>query len=268
MFNLNNLLTNRFLAWTNNVNIKTELVERGTVRVALPDQTWKTVHLEEELEKTKFISSNQNEALEAFHHFTLKYGFGTPNPQNRVGKPTKRFSSKNDEFLVGIRHNEFRQSHNCEDAKFAKYKNILINRCNKFWLFNSYICQAYGIEFEDLKQYAMCWLVNFCGMYEDQTDEKAQDNYKLLQNYLKQRFAELQKILHKKNRSISVSKPDYEEVYLNDSNDMARLLNDFKDLSPHEALVRIETVLQTEELDRETKQLAKEWLETLKTQSV
>ena len=252
-----NLLSNRFLAWSQSSNIPVIHLNDARVKIRDPQNRWWSLDLAKAINKYEFTSSNRNDALRQFHRITQTFGYGCPIPENRVGKPSKRASYKSEEFLVAIRHNEFRQAHNCSPAKFTLYKDIVRQRAKKFWYFNAKICQTYGLDYEDLVQYANCWLVNFCGLYERPDASKGDDNRRLLQNYLKQRFAELYATLQKKCKSISVEKESYLATQNDPVSDTDALESALGEMAPDEAREKLESLLNSGGLDKETAELAR-----------
>lgn len=160
-----------------------------------------------------FTGRQEQRALAAFHKVTAATGWGTPRPLDRgagvpineeTGNPRKLFY-QNEEFLVAIRHNEFRRSPNPPVARWRQYQNAMNWVVWRFYYKNIDLCQRQKMDFEDVMQYARCFMVNFCSRYERATTTNAAYKLKaanegLFMEYLRQRLSGLHQIMVKKDR--------------------------------------------------------------------
>jgi hypothetical protein len=168
---------------------------------------------------------NMNRALDAFYSVTDRAGYDRRQPLNRGDGPElneqgnpRKLHYRDEDFLVSIRHTEFRRAPNPEEGKWEQYR-VTMEKCS--WAFlksNSTLCARHGLEIGDLLQYARCYVVNFCARYETPTP-KFFDNERKCYSYLRQRFnSDLRSTLLKKERSMM---PDAETVRLGLFNSLA-----------------------------------------------
>jgi hypothetical protein len=157
-------------------------------------------------------------ALAAFYAITDAAGYDRTKPLDRGAEPVanekgnpRKLHYKDEEFLVAIRHTEFRRSPNPSDDRWKKYKPTMEKTSNAFMRQNFDLCVRHGLEFDDVMQYARCYVVNFCARYEIPEEETTFfDNERKCFSYLRQRFSnDLRAILQKKERS---TMPDSETV--------------------------------------------------------
>lgn len=122
--------------------------------------------------------------------------------------PSTRPSYKDNEFLVAVRHNEFRDSPPPTPEQIQNYKSVALSKANRFWYYQQNLCKQLGYDFEDVYQYSLCWLTSFCAKFE-RKDLPVDDNRKLFHAYLAQRFEWLGIVLKRKNRSVT-PRPEYQ----------------------------------------------------------
>jgi hypothetical protein len=153
----------------------------------------------------------------AFYRVTDAAGYERRNPVqrggaielNEKGNPRK-LHYKDEEFLVSIRHPQFRRSPNPSADRWVKYGTIIDKASSAFFRSNFELCARQGLAVDDIKTYARCFTVNFCARHEIPEEETTHDdNERLLTASLKQKFANWRDVLLKKERS---TLPDAETV--------------------------------------------------------
>lgn len=156
-------------------------------------------------------------ALAAFHQITDAAGYDRAQPLDRGAGPElneqgnpKKLHYSDEDFLVAMRHNEFRRSPNPPADRWQQYRPTIDKTVWAFLRNNFELAARHTLGYDDLASYARCWVVNFCARYEIQ-NPKNNDNEKLLYVYLEQRLRELRSILQKKERSMM---PDVETLSL------------------------------------------------------
>lgn len=147
-------------------------------------------------------------AFGAYHVITSAAGFGTPIPVDRGEQPNQNLCYKDEDFLVCVRHTALRRSPNAPNNKFDKYDKVMHKACWTYYNLNNDQCRRLGKSVEDLRTYAMVLLNIFCAQIEDE-DKDNQHNEQTLYVWLRQRFAEIFKILSNKERSMM---PDADTV--------------------------------------------------------
>lgn len=165
-----------------------------------------------------FTGKKVEAALAAFHAITRAAEYGAPSPLDRGAAPElneqgnpRKLHYKEEDFLVTIRHNEFRRSPNPPEDRWAQYRQTMEKTAWSFLKINRELCERHAIDIDELLQYARCYVVNFCARYETPTP-KFYDNERKCYNYLRQRFnSDLRAVLQKKERSMT---PDAEVVRL------------------------------------------------------
>jgi hypothetical protein len=161
-------------------------------------------------------------ALAAFHKVTRAAGYGKPQPFDRGAAPMmnaegnpRKLHYKDEEFLVSIRHNEFRRAPNPGPDRWEKYKATMNKVAQAFMRTNFELCARNGMTLDDVMTYARCYVVNFCARHEiPETETTFCDNERKCHSYLQQRLylgpsSSLRAILLKKERSML---PDAETV--------------------------------------------------------
>lgn len=151
-------------------------------------------------------NKNFNVAMDAFGDITEMAGYGRPAPVNR-GKVSagKLHFSENFE-LVAMRHREFHKVPNPSPQKYLEYKSTIEKAVRVFMFNKRYFLAKFGIEQEDLLQYARVWAANFFGLYEA-VGSTEQNRHGRLYNHLTQRFYEFLRLLHRKSRSCTPPTP-------------------------------------------------------------
>lgn len=140
-------------------------------------------------------------AQDAFAKITEVAGYGKPQCLVNRGASVKHKLHFSDNFeLVTMRHNELRRVPNQPAEKYAEYKDVIEKATWHFVLKNPYYLSHHGMEFQDCLQYALVWSTNFFGLYEVPNASKKQRAGRLY-NHLRQRFAEMAKMIEKKGRS-------------------------------------------------------------------
>jgi len=147
-------------------------------------------------------------AFAAYHVITSAAGYGNPVPVDRGVQPEQKLCYTDDDFLVCVRHTAFRRSPNAPAEKYAKYDKVMHKACWNFYNLNNSPCRRWGKSVEDLRTYAMVLLNIFCAQIEDE-EKDDQHNEQTLYVWLRQRFAEIFKILSAKERS---TMPDADTV--------------------------------------------------------
>ncbi len=161
-------------------------------------------------------------ALAAFHKVTDAAGYerrtpvnrGTAGEMNEKGNPRK-LHYKDEDFLVTIRHTQFRRSPNPSDDRWKKYQDAIKGTSASFLRSNFELCARNGLTLDDIMTYARCFVVNFCARYEIPEEQTTfHDNERKCYEYLKQELylapsSSLRAILTKKERSML---PDVETV--------------------------------------------------------
>ena len=157
-------------------------------------------------------------ALAAFHQVTDAAGYDRAQPfdrgvdpeLNEKGNPRK-LHYRDEDFLVAIRHNEFRRAPNPPEDRWKQYRPTIEKTSWAFLRNNFELCARNGFDIGDLLTYARAWTVNFCGRYEA-AEARYFDNERKLHVHLQQRFLyDLRPILEKKERNVL---PDAETVSL------------------------------------------------------
>jgi hypothetical protein len=165
-----------------------------------------------------FTGKKLSAALAAFHTVTDEAGYDRSNPIDRGAEPRlnekgnpRKLHYKDEEFLVAIRHTEFRRSPNPSEDRWKKYRSPMEKTAAAFLRHNFELCARHGLTNDDLLQYARCYVVNFCARYEiPESETTFFDNERKCHVYLRQRFnSDLRTILLKKERSTI---PDAETV--------------------------------------------------------
>lgn len=153
------------------------------------------------------VLNNRNLAkgVEAFKAVVEKLGYRYENPVDRGTKPQKR--AQDDFELTALRHTEFRRVPNPSTAALERYKKTIQSTCWAFLNKNTVLCHDHMLEIGDLVSYAQVWVCNYLGLYE--IDDKAEDNVKLLTNYLQQRFSQFRSLLKRKSKNVLVTANDY-----------------------------------------------------------
>lgn len=159
-------------------------------------------------------------ALAAFWEITDAAGYDRVDPIARGAEPKanekgnpRKLHYRDEDFLVSIRHTEFRRSPNPPADRWAMYKTTMEKCAWAFLRANHDLCRREGINFDDVMQYCRCLVVNFCARYE--TPEPIHhDNERKCYRFLQQRLyldrgSSLRAILLKKERS---TMPDAETV--------------------------------------------------------
>jgi hypothetical protein len=190
----------------------------GTIEVQVCMRSDETMPGEGIQVLAKDITSKRlSTALDAFWRITDAAGYDRRDPLNRGAEPPanekgnpRKLHYKDEDFLVAIRHTEFRRSPNPTNDKWVKYRSNMEKVACGFHRMYYEVCRRHGLGIDDLMQYARCFVVNFCARYEC-TNEVWFDNERKCYRYLQQRFKELLTILLKKERSTI---PDGETVSL------------------------------------------------------
>jgi hypothetical protein len=168
------------------------------------------------------LSKSPKTYLKAFWLVTVAAGYESPLPLDRgAGLPSvdgkqKRLHYSDEDFLVTIRHREFRCSPDPPDDRWSKYRVVIEQAAWRFLKYQYEICARHGLEIQDLISYARCWTVNFVSQYETPTPVR-DDNERKLVKYLQQRFmGSFLPVLQKKERSIMPSPSIVQMLSLND----------------------------------------------------
>lgn len=160
----------------------------------------------------------EGKAYAAFHKITEAAGQGSPIPLDRGGGQKilnekgnpRKLCYRDEDFLVTIRHNEFRRSPNPSPAAWRQYQRAMNWIVGKFYFKNTALCERQKMELEDVMQYARCFMVNFCARYE-RPDATPSANEGLFMEYLRQRLSGLHQIMLKKELSII---PDADSIHM------------------------------------------------------
>lgn len=155
-----------------------------------------------------FTGKRAERALEAFYAVTDAAGYPRQEPLDRGAGPAKneqgnprKLHYRDDDFLVAVRHTEFRRSPNPPAERLKFYKSTMEKTAWRFFNLNYGLCVRNSLGVDDLLQYASCWVVNFIARYETQV-EVHHDNERKCYRYLQQRFnTDLKGVLLKKERS-------------------------------------------------------------------
>lgn len=139
-------------------------------------------------------------AFAAYNVITSAAGYGSPKPVDRGEQPEQKLCYTDEDFLVCVRHTAFRRSPNAPTEKYQKYDKVMHKACWNFYNLNNAPCRRWGKSVEDLRTYAMVLLNIFCAQIEDE-EKDDQHNEQTLYVWLRQRFAEVFKILSAKERS-------------------------------------------------------------------
>lgn len=159
------------------------------------------------------VGRREQDALAAFDQIVEASGRspqrpfreGPERPLNEQGNPRKLIY-RDEEFLVAIRHNEFRRTPNPPHDRWEKYRRAMHWISRSFFFKNYELCRRQLMDLEDVLQYARCLMVNFCSRYErvsyegDRWDLQTV-NDGLFMQYLRQRFTGLYQILEKREVS-------------------------------------------------------------------
>jgi hypothetical protein len=161
-------------------------------------------------------------ALKAFHDLTDVAGYDRRQPINRGAGGalnekgnTRKLHYKDEDFLVTIRHTQFRRSPNPPESRWAKYKAVIEKTSAAFFRKNFDLCVRNNLTVDDVMTYARCYVVNFCGQFEIPEEQTTScDNERKCFEYLKQNLfldgaSSLRAMLLKKERS---TLPDAETV--------------------------------------------------------
>lgn len=159
---------------------------------------------------------NLARALSAFWRVTDAAGLDRVKPFERGAEPEpnakgnpRKLHYRDDEFLVAIRHTEFRRAPNPDPERFAHYKATMEKTSWAFLRLNFELCARHGVGIDDIMTHARCYVVNFCTRYET-PEEVFHDNERKCYAYIRQRLnSDFLPILRKKERSMI---PDAETV--------------------------------------------------------
>lgn len=144
----------------------------------------------------------------AGHEHCKPFERGAEPEANAQGNPRK-LHYRDDEFLVAIRHTEFRRSPNPDPERFQHYRATMEKVSWSFVRLNFELCQRHGVDIDDVMTLARCYVVNFCARYET-PNEVFHDNERKCYAYIRQRLnSDFLPILRKKQRSML---PDAETV--------------------------------------------------------
>lgn len=163
-----------------------------------------------------FTGRQDKVALSAFYKITDAAGYNRIPPLDRgahgsvndKGNPRK-LHYKDEDFLVAIRHSEFRRSPDPAPDRWGKYRFVMNRIVWEFYQMNLGMCQRQRVDIDDVMQYARCAMVNFCSRYETPVPV-LNDNERKFTGYLRQRLNhDLRYIMTKKERSTT---PDGETV--------------------------------------------------------
>ena len=158
-----------------------------------------------------FTGKRKEDALEAFYVVLDAAGYERREPVRRGGDgPTnengnlRKLHYKDEDFLVSIRHSEFRRSPNPADDRWKKYETAMTKVVWKFHQAEGIgeMCARMSVDIKDLMQIARCLMVNFCARYET---EIRVENYNegRFYRYLRQRFfGDIKHLLERKERSL------------------------------------------------------------------
>lgn len=161
-------------------------------------------------------------ALEAFWRVTDAAGYERRQPVDRGAEAllnangnTRKLHYKDEDFLVTIRHTQFRRSPNPSDDRWTKYKDAIEKTSAAFLRSNFELCARNGLAVDDIMTFARCFVVNFCAQFEIPEEQTTFcDNERKCYQYLKQNLfldekSSLRAMLLKKERS---TLPDVETV--------------------------------------------------------
>lgn len=161
-------------------------------------------------------------ALAAFHKVTDAAGYERRTPVNRGAEAelnakgnVRKLHYKDEDFLVTIRHTQFRRSPNPPESVWKKYKDAIEKTSASFLRSNFELCVRNGLTIDDVMTVARCFVVNFCSQFEIPEEQTTFcDNERKCYQYLKQNLylddnSSLRAMLLKKERS---TLPDAETV--------------------------------------------------------
>lgn len=137
-------------------------------------------------------SLNRIKDLDTFHVVTEHIGKGRPIPVSRGEPPSRAEIYNQDFFLTVVRHRDFRNAPDLNKEKIKEYEPIVKRWASNFFYINRGLCAAHGYQKEDLLTFGWVWAHVFVHKGEGAFKE---ENRVLLNTYLKQRGAELYKIL-------------------------------------------------------------------------
>lgn len=189
----------------------------GSIKVAVLREGKAPAGADIVIEAHEMTGKRVEKALEAFYRVTDAAGWDRRQPVNRGEAPVanekgnpRKLNYKNEEFLVGIRHTEFRRSPNPPPDRWQQYKKTMDVVVRSFWNYpgNEAFFRRQGFERQDLMQYARCFVVNFCGRYETATPLYC-DNERKLHIYLRQRFVDLLDMLRRKSVNASLDRDTF-----------------------------------------------------------
>ena len=206
--------------------------------------------------------SSLSDIHKVFYGITELLGYGRPEITLRGEAPSRSIRSNTDDFdLVIMRHCEFRRVPNPPQEVMDFYRNTQNIAVRNFYSGNQAFCKTIGLEVEDLMTYAQVWTCNFHGLFAIR-ESKADDNKRLLHNYIKQRFNELRagwfKRLKNTNHDAESMDLFYTDIESSNQSSPAELLTEKLNELPHEELVRVLAFASTNRsLGRETRAEAK-----------
>ncbi|NDD84293.1 hypothetical protein EBZ38_08490 [bacterium] len=161
-------------------------------------------------------------AISTFQNITEIAGYGKLTPVNRGFTNGKKVRVTQSFELSAMRHSELRRTPNPLPSKFEEFGDVISN------VVKSYCSRRgreflvkFGIDYDDLMQYARLWATTYFGLYEN-PDDSLVDRKKMLYCNLTQRFSEFTNLLYKKSRSctpsgevfrISIGLPGHAEKY-------------------------------------------------------
>lgn len=112
---------------------------------------------------------------------------------------TKLSVGKTKDFdLTALRHHDLRKVSHPPAKKLKYYQPVIDIAVNKFYRNNQHFLELNMLDIDDLQTYGKVWTVSFIGLHELPTRGDDQ-NKKLLMNFLKQRFYDLNVALNKRH---------------------------------------------------------------------
>jgi len=141
--------------------------------------------------------------LKVFESAVQRAGF-QPKPIFRGTLDKEYFSAKDDWDLVAMRHREFRVAPDPTPEDWKRFRPVAEVAARKFCRMNPGLCQRLQFEYEDVLQYALLWTVNFLHKYRLLQDSGT-ENERLLMAHLRQRYAELAKLMEKRDANTNVT---------------------------------------------------------------
>ncbi len=198
-----------------------------------------------------FTTRRIDDAINDFYRVQMAAGYLPVKPPFRdgglqvaVNGNAMKAHYKNEDFLVSVRHQEFRRAPNPPDSVWKQYDSVMKEAV---WAFMHMamgrntvydICARHGLDMGDLLTYARVYVCNFTSRYE--TDKPVNsDNERLCYKYIKQRLRnDFLPVLLKKERSVLPDSQTVQVALLGTVSDMAGTQHEVVDpesLSPRRA---------------------------------